>query len=680
MGPAALALLLAVLAWVATGTRTAEAHASILESRPQSGARLSSAPGIVSMTFSEPLSRSLSRATVDSPDGQHFAGFIVSPEEIDVPMSTNAFGVYTVDWTTVSAVDGHVLQGSFRFGVGVSPGAQGARDVSGPQPIDLLIGAARAVEYLALLMSLGMIVLLQLAGRPPRLGWVRPRLWIPLVIALVSGVTVVAGEAASAASSPSPSDVLAYLANGLPGLARGTHLVAEAMALAWAALGPIYALGWLLAALISLAASGHAAAAQPAALSIGVDSLHLVAAGSWAGGILALATIRPPDGWLGTEGRRLLRRFSYVALPAFGVTAVMGFLRATEELSGISDLVESSYGRVLDVKVLAVAGMLPLSVLAWRRLRASPRLEGALALVVVGASALLAAFPLPPARAQAAESAAAQGASNPALPTGGDLTLAGRAGNTLVALTIRPARPGPNSLWLYLLSQTGEQAANRLPVLASVRGARVQLSTCGTDCRTAKLSLLGGESLAVQVGGFGGGPTSFDIPPLPAPDASALVAGVQRSLHALQTLRIDEQLGPAVVPLSSHYEMQAPDRVHVAVASGFENFIIGSRSYSRTSAAVPWRVQTLPASRFPSFIWDASPILGPHILGSASVDGVQTEIVAFFEETSLSPSWFQLWVGADGLAHQAQMTAESHFMDQRYYDFDTPLSIEPRTG
>jgi hypothetical protein len=62
------------------------------------------------------------------------------------------------------------------------------------------------------------------------------------------------------------------------------------------------------------------------------------------------------------------------------------------------------------------------------------------------------------------------------------------------------------------------------------------------------------------------------------------------------------------------------------------------------------------------------------------VDGVQTEIVAFFEETSLSPSWFQLWVGADGLAHQAQMTAESHFMDQRYYDFDTPLSIEPRTG
>src|SRR5438309_2005817 len=509
---------------MATGTRAAEAHASILESRPQSGARLSSAPGIVTMTFSDPLSKSLSRATVDSPDGQHFPGFIVSPEEIDVPVSTNAFGIYTVDWTTVSSVDGHVLHGSFQFGVGVSPGRAGARDVSGPQPTDLLIAVARAVEYLALLMSLGMVVLTQLARRPPRLGWVRPRLWIPLAIALIAGVTVVVGEATSAASSASPSAVAAYLANGLPGLARGTHLAAEALALAWAALGPLFALGWLVVSLVSLAAAGHAAAARPAVLSISVDSLHLLAAGSWAGGILALATIRPPDGWLGGEGRRLLRRFSYVAVPAFGITALMGFLRATEELSGLGDLVSSTYGRVLDVKVLAVAAMVPLSWLAWRRFRVSPRLEATVALVVITASALLAAFPLPPARAQAAESAAAQSASNSALPTGSDLTLAGRAGTTLVALTIRPGRPGPNSLWLYLLSLSGEQAANRLPVFASAQGTRLSFSICGTDCRTTKLDLLGGESLAVQVGGLGGGSASFQVPALPAPAASALIS------------------------------------------------------------------------------------------------------------------------------------------------------------
>jgi hypothetical protein len=41
-----------------------------------------------------------------------------------------------------------------------------------------------------------------------------------------------------------------------------------------------------------------------------------------------------------------------------------------------------------------------------------------------------------------------------------------------------------------------------------------------------------------------------------------------------------------------------------------------------------------------------------------------------------SPLWFEVWVGADGLAHQSQMSAEAHFMDHRYYPFDTPISIE----
>jgi copper transport protein len=677
LAPVALALLLAVLAWFASSTRIAEAHASILESKPQSGARLSSSPGIVSITFSEPLNNSLSRATVNSPDGQHFDSFIVSPREMDVQVPTNAFGVYTVEWTTVSAVDGHVLHGSLRFGVGVSPGAGGPEDVSGPQSTDLLIAAARAAEYLALLTSLGMVVLAQLAIRPPILEWVRPRLWIPLTIALVAGIAVVAGEAMSATSSHSPSAVLAYLTNGLPGLARVTHLVAEALAVAWAYIGPRWALGWLLVALTALAASGHAAAAQPSAASISIDSLHLVAAGAWAGGILALATIRPPDGWLGTEGRRLLNRFSYVALPAFVLTALMGLLRATEEFTGPRDLVSSNYGRVFDVKVLAVGAMLPFSVLAWRRVRASPRLEGTVALVVIGASALLAAFPLPPARAQQADAAAAPSASNPALPTGGDLTLAGRAGNALVALTIRPAKPGPNSLWLYLLSFAGEQGANSLPLFASAGGTPVGFSTCGTDCRTSKITLVGGESLAVQVGGgSGGGTATFAIPPLPASDAGTLVSGMQRRMHALQTLRIDEQLGPSIVPVSSSYEMQAPDRMHVQVGNGFENFIIGGTSYSRTSAALPWRVQSASGSHFPFFIWDSSPILGPHVVGRASVDGVQTEIMAFHEGTGSSPTWFEVWVSADGLAYQSQMTAEAHFMDHRYYDFDTPISIQ----
>src|SRR5205807_1553764 len=131
--------------------------------------------------------------------------------------------------------------------------------------------------------------------------------------------------------------------------------------------------------------------------------VHLVSAGLWAGGILALALQRPPGGWRGTEGRRLLGRFSPVALAAFAVTAATGLLEGTEELSGLRDLVASGYGQVLALKGGAVLLMLPLSVLAWRRVLPKPRLEAGLALVVVAASGLLAAFPLPPARLQEAQ-------------------------------------------------------------------------------------------------------------------------------------------------------------------------------------------------------------------------------------------------------------------------------------
>ena len=227
--------------------------------------------------------------------------------------------------------------------------------------------------YLTLFIAIGMIVLLELAGRVPPVEWVRTRLrtrlWVPLGVALVAGIAVVAGDAANAAGSLSVPALIAYLGNGLPGFARATHLTAEAVALLFAIgfFGPRVVLPSLVIALVALAASGHAAASQPWLLSVSVDGIHLLAAGAWVGGILGLATLRPPGGWRGDEGRKLLLRFSWVAVPAFAVTVVMGVVRATEELSRFGDLVSSAYGRVLDVKVLLIAAMLPLSIVAWRR-------------------------------------------------------------------------------------------------------------------------------------------------------------------------------------------------------------------------------------------------------------------------------------------------------------------------
>ena len=206
-------------------------------------------------------------------------------------------------------------------------------------------------------------------------------------------------------------------------------------------------------------------------------SLHLAAAGLWAGGILGLALQRPPGGWLGPDGRRLLARFTPVALGAFAVTAATGALEAAGELTGVRDVAVTVYGQVLGLKVLAVLLMLPLSLLAWRRLRPAPRVEAALALVAVGASALLAAFPLPPARLQEALAVRAGPAAQLELPREGDLTLAAGAGQTLVALTLRPGLPGRNTAWPCLVRPGPARCA------AAGRPAGPPTSSCGAARR-----------------------------------------------------------------------------------------------------------------------------------------------------------------------------------------------------
>ena len=67
-------------------------------------------------------------------------------------------------------VDGHALHGSFEFGIGVTPaGASEGTVRPGPGGLDLAISLARAVEYTALLLAAGMLVLQRLAEGQPAL-------------------------------------------------------------------------------------------------------------------------------------------------------------------------------------------------------------------------------------------------------------------------------------------------------------------------------------------------------------------------------------------------------------------------------------------------------------------------------------------------------------------------------
>lgn len=243
---------------------------------------------------------------------------------------------------------------------------------------DLVLAVLHWIEYLGLLGGVGSMVVRRLAANRPRIPWVHPPMHVALGAAFAGGLAVISVEALQAGTVPGWERVVRVAAEGLAFLLclRGIPYVAPAAFLAVALL-PF---------------GGHAAGVEPPAGAELADVLHVASACLWAGGILALATLQPPGGWRGAEARSLLDRFAGVALIAFAITALTGVLRATEQLHGMSDLWSTSYGIVLVLKALGVGIMLLLS-LAWRRGLPVSRAEVAVAVLVVAATAVLAAYP-----------------------------------------------------------------------------------------------------------------------------------------------------------------------------------------------------------------------------------------------------------------------------------------------
>ena len=271
---------------------------------------------------------------------------------------------------------------------------------------------------------------------------------------------------------------------------------------------------------------------------------------------------------------------------------------------------------------------------------------------------------------------------SPGIPQDGDLTFAGGAGTVLIGLTLRPAQPGPNTLLLYVLPLEGASVAADVPVALAINGQAVPLEFCSRSCRTADVSLAGGEHLDVVTGTPAGGTAGFDLPSLPAPDGAALLQQVQDRMHRLRSYRIDETLGPAAPPLQAGYAFQAPDRMRLELANGSQTIFVGTNRYTRADPSSAWQAEPVGVSlSVPSFTWDPSnPAERPvavRVVGADEANGMPTQIVAFFQSTANTPLLFRLWADADGLVHRAEMYGQGHFMEDRYADFDAPLAIEP---
>jgi copper transport protein len=497
---AGLAAVLAVV-WLVAAGMPAGAHALLRESDPAAGASLDQAPRRVVLTFTERPEPGLSSIQVLDTGGQPLQrgdGTPVEGEPLQfaVGLGDLADGTYTVSWRVVSKDDGHVTAGSFAFGVGVPAPTATPQAQAAPQGATQTPSAAATAARLALYAGLTMLVGVAVTGLAVT-GRVLPS-GARVLLAVAATLTVAGGIArflAEKARIDAPLGTLLDSSTGQGLLRLAVGVVVTAVAVWFLAAGlrqeskrePALAMAgppegepsrrpggvppdvhnppgpepvdaWRLV-VVGVAAGvtmllhvlvGHAAGPSSLrSVNLLVQWLHLLAVGAWIGGLVWLLA-----GLRGRERPEQLAsavRFSKLAAPVLGLVAVTGLSRALHLAGGWHGLLDSPYGRFLDLKVALFLGLVLLGALNHFRvvpalaggvrrldsLRRNVRGELALAACILAVTAVLSQ--LPPGKFVVEQASAKPPAPPSVQVEGSDFATSVR-----IALTASPGTAGPN--------------------------------------------------------------------------------------------------------------------------------------------------------------------------------------------------------------------------------------------
>ncbi|HYE43955.1 MAG TPA: CopD family protein [Caulobacteraceae bacterium] len=485
-----IAMLAAVLV-LAGGPSASWAHALLVQAVPADGARLDYLPAEATLSFNEPVTPvavrvlDASGTPVTGPDAVTVDGSVL---RIELPALDT--GSFVISYRVTSA-DGHPVAGSVVFGIGGAPTGAASPDDAEVASTALAAMAVRILHYASLLGAAGGALFLALAaGRWSAMG---ARL-MPALCALVAAAAVTAmanvGLSGAALEGTPPSGLLSGPAwtTGLTtdGLAAavailGLMAVALGLALWGGGAGGVLVIGGALAAVASLAATGHVVTVPPRWLGTGLVTLHVAAAAFWLGSLvpllIALATQPRP------EAVRMVRRFSRLAVPAVALLVATGAAISVRQLGSWEGVYATPYGGLWLGKMMVVAGML--GAAAINKLRLTPALERgdcertgnlrrsihaeiAMGLVVLALTVMLGMTPPPRTlddRPHGAE----------AIPTSGGHTASVTAQGRAARIHVSPARPGANHVMVHLSGPDGE------PLAAAEARLVLSLSSAGVE-------------------------------------------------------------------------------------------------------------------------------------------------------------------------------------------------------
>jgi copper transport protein len=399
-----------------------------------------------------------------------------SPLALQVKLSTAlGKGVYTVNWRSVSAVDGHVANGAFAFGLGMAPVPGSVKTVDLLHTSAWTSGLATAGRWLlyaglALCLGGAATCLLVLGGRVPAGGVLLLRV---AAVMAVLGLCAMVWAERTMVGAPS---LLPFFQTP-----EGKYLLALGVALAvcvgavvcvdlWPARGSLLFLAAAGAvAVLAHCLGGHADAPSSwRALNVAAQWAHMTGIGVWVGGLAWLL--------LGIRGMTKPVRaaavdaFSRVATVTLVVVLVTGVARGIVEVGSLGNLFTTRYGVTLLVKVGLVAIVVALGALShfkWvpslrtqdgtaRTFRLNSGGELAVAAVILAATAVLSGL-----------APASSAVASTAMPAAAGVTVSGSDYATTVRahLTVSPGTVGQNS---YAVMIDGYDSGQPLPAVTTV--------------------------------------------------------------------------------------------------------------------------------------------------------------------------------------------------------------------
>lgn len=465
---AVLSGLLLLLVWPAA----AFGHATPIGSTPADGQVVPSAPGELTVTFTEPVTLATQgNAVLNAAGDPQPAEFTVRDTVLRIrPETALPRGTHVVTWRVVSA-DSHPISGGFTFSVGeATPGAIGVPTSQAQRELVVVRTVVEAGRYagalgLAGLVAFGLSIapaaarrheaIVRRSRRTERLlgalAVLASVLLVPLTGVWESGGTLasVVGAETWADGAQSPAGMAALLvALGVAAALGGRDRL------------PVLAASGAALTLASVLLMGHTRSYGPSWLVLGADLVHVSAGALWFGGLLGLVIVLAAGSTLRVRDRATaVARFSAAAgvmLVALALTGLVLFWRVAGSLPA---LWESDYGRAVLVKI---ALLLPVVAVAiWNHRVLVRRLEGRDATTAaatlrrtVGFEALVLAGVLVATGALVGQTPPARSQAVVQTPTVQQLDLElGESHQVEVVLT--PARRGPNAVQVSLTDADG---------------------------------------------------------------------------------------------------------------------------------------------------------------------------------------------------------------------------------